>query len=256
MSKIRTVVVDEEAGARERIVGFLREQADIDVVAECSDAEQAIHAIERQRPDLVFLDVQIPACDGFGVIRSVGPEQMPAVVFLASHDDHALQAFEARALDYVLKPFGRERLQRTLEHAREHFEQRRASDVGRRLLALVSDLKPEPQSQDRLVVKSEGRVLFLRSSDVDWVEAAGNYVKVYTGDQVHVLRETMANMEARLDARRFVRIHRSRIVNADRIKELQPWANGESVVVLQNGARLALSRGCREKLHQKLGRSS
>ena len=255
MSKIRTMVVDDEPVARERIVGLLQQEKDIELVGECADGQQAINAIQAQHPDLVFLDVQMPACDGFGVIESVGADRMPAVVFVTAYDEYALKAFEVHAIDYLLKPFGRDRFQQTLQHAREHLERRRAGDLGRRLLALVQDLKPEPQKLDRLVVKSGGRVFFLRTDEIDWIEAAGNYVRLHLTEDSHLFRETMNNMEARLDGRRFVRIHRSRIVNTDRIKELQPWFNGEYVVVLQNGTRLTLSRGYREKLQERLGKA-
>ena len=255
MSKIRTMVIDDEQMARERIVGLLAQEKDIELVGECSDGAQAVAAIQDQHPDLVFLDVQMPAFDGFGVIREVGPDHMPAVVFVTAYDEYALRAFEVHAIDYLLKPFGRDRFQQTLQHAREHLDRRRAGDLGKRLLALVQDLKPEPQKIDRLVVKSGGRVFFLRTDEIDWVEAAGNYVRLHLATESHLFRETMNNMEARLDGKRFVRIHRSRIVNTDRIKELQPWFNGEYVVVLHNGARLTLSRGYREKLQERLGKA-
>jgi two-component system LytT family response regulator len=254
MSKIRTMVVDDEPAARERVVGLLQQEKDIELVGECADGQQAITAIESAKPDLVFLDVQMPAVDGFGVIERVGADRMPAVVFVTAYDEYALRAFEVHAIDYLLKPFGRDRFQQTLKHAREHLERRRAGDLGRRLLALVHDIRPQPQPLDRLVVKSGGRVYFLRTDEIDWIEAAGNYVRLHLGEDSHLLRETMTNMEARLDGRRFMRIHRSRIVNADRIKELQPWFNGEYVVVLQNGTRLNLSRGYREKLQERLGK--
>jgi two-component system LytT family response regulator len=249
------MVVDDEPVARERIVGLLSQEKDIELVGECADGQQAISAIQSQHPDLVFLDVQMPVCDGFGVIEQVGAERMPPVVFVTAYDEYALKAFEVHAIDYLLKPFGRDRFQQTLQHAREHLERRRAGDLGKRLLALVQDLKPEPQKLDRLVVKSGGRVFFLRTDEIDWIEAAGNYVRLHLGEDAHLFRETMNNMEARLDGKRFVRIHRSRIVNTDRIKELQPWFNGEYVVVLQNGARLTLSRGYREKLQERLGKA-
>ncbi len=255
MTKIRTMVVDDEPMARERLVGLLGQEADIELIGECADGSQAISAIRQQQPDLVFLDVQMPACDGFGVIKNVGPEQMPAVVFVTAYDEYALRAFEVHALDYLLKPFGRDRFQQTLQHARAYVERRRAGELGRRLMALVQDVKPEPRRLDRLVVKSGGRVFFLRTDDIDWVEAAGNYVRLHLTGTSHLFRETMTNMEARLDGQRFVRIHRSRIVNVDRIKELQPWLNGEYVVVLNNGTRLTLSRGYREKLQERLAHS-
>ena len=255
MTKIRAMVVDDEAMARERVVSMLKQEQDIELIGECSDGQQAVNAIAAQQPDLVFLDVQMPACDGFRVIEQVGPEKMPAVVFVTAYDEYAVRAFEVHALDYLLKPFGKERFQQALQHARTHVERRRAGDLGKRLMALVQDIKPEPQRLDRLVVKSAGRVFFLKTDDIVWIEAAGNYVRLHLAEDSHLFRETMNGIEARLDPRRFVRIHRSRIVNSDRIKELQPWFNGEYVVVLQNGTRLTLSRGYREKLQERLGRN-
>jgi len=254
VTKIRTLVVDDEPVARERIVGLLNQEKDIEVVGEYADGTQAVSAIQQQHPDLVFLDVQMPACDGFGVIQQLGPEQVPAVVFVTAYDEYALRAFEVHAIDYLLKPFGRDRFAQTLQHAREHLERRRAGDLGKRLMALVQDIKPEPQKLDRLVVKSGGRVFFLRTQEIDWIEAAGNYVRLHLGTEAHLLRETMNSIESRLNPEIFFRIHRSHIVNIERIKELQPWFNGEYVVILRNGARLTLSRGYREKLQERLGK--
>jgi len=254
VTKIRTLVVDDEPLARERVLALLQQETDIEVLAECGDGAQAVSAIQEQTPDLVFLDVQMPGCDGFEVIRHIGADRMPIVVFVTAYDEYALRAFEVHALDYLLKPFAKERFQQTLQHAREAIERRRAGDLGRRLLALVNDVKPEPTRVERLVVKSGGRVFFLRTDEIDWIEAAGNYVRLHLGAESHLFRETMNRMEARLDARQFARIHRSRIVNTDRIKELQPWFNGDYVVVLRDGTRLTLSRGYRDKLQQRLGR--
>jgi two-component system LytT family response regulator len=255
VTKIRTLVVDDEPIARERILALLQQENDVEVIGQCADGVQAVSAIQQQSPDLVFLDVQMPGCDGFGVIQNIGPDRMPTVVFVTAYDEYALRAFEVHALDYLLKPFGKDRFQETLKHARESLERRRAGDLGRRLLALVHDLKPEQQRLDRLVVKSGGRVFFLRTDEIDWIEAAGNYVRLHLGEESHLFRETMNGMESRLDTRRFVRIHRSRIVNTERIKELQPWFNGEYVVILRNGTRLTLSRGYREKLQEQLGKA-
>jgi two-component system LytT family response regulator len=177
------------------------------------------------------------------------------VVFVTAYDEYALQAFEVHALDYLLKPFGRDRLQQCLDHARHQRDRRRAGDLGKSLLALVQDFRPEQKKQDRLVVKSGGRVFFVRTDEIDWIEAAGNYVRLHMKDQSHLFRETMNQMESRLDPQRFFRIHRSRIVNTERIKELQPWFNGEYVVLLQNGAQLRLSRSYREKLEERLGKN-
>ena len=250
---IRTLVVDDEPMARERIVGLLSEEPDVQVVGECSDGGQAVAAIQNLAPDLVFLDVQMPSGDGFGVLRQIKPAQMPMVVFVTAYNDYALQAFEVHALDYLLKPFGRDRLQQSLAHARKQHEGHRAGELGKGIMALVDNIAPE-RKPDRLVVKSGGRVFFVRTDEIEWIEAAGNYVRLHLATQTHVFRETMNDMEARLDPERFFRIHRSRIVNADRIKELQPWTSGEYLLVLQNGAHLRLSRNYREKLQQRLFR--
>ena len=176
---------------------------------------------------------------------------MPLVVFTTAYDEYALKAFEVHALDYLLKPFDSPRFLRTLERARERLERQRAGDLGKRLLAMVQDLKPEAaQPPDRLVVKSGGRIFFVRTDEIDWVDAAGNYVRLHVKGESYLFRETMSAMEARLDPSRFVRIHRSHIVNADRIKELQP-GNGDHAVVLRSGARLPLSRGYRDKLQEQ-----
>jgi two-component system LytT family response regulator len=254
VSKIRTLVVDDEPMARERIRSLLSQESDVEVVGECSDGVQAVSAIQQLSPELVFLDVQMPAVDGFGVIQQVGPDRMPMVVFVTAYDEYALQAFEVHALDYLLKPFGRDRLQQCLDHARHQRDRRHAGELGKSLLALVQDFKPEQKKQERLVIKSGGRVFFVRTEDIEWIEAAGNYVRLHLKDQSHLFRETMNQMEARLDPERFFRIHRSRIVNTERIKELQPWFNGEHVVVLRNGTRLQLSRGYRDKLQEQLGK--
>ena len=254
MTKIRTMVVDDEPMGRVRLLSLLQPETDIEVIAECADGVAAVAAIQQHAPDLVFLDVQMPGLTGFDVIQHVGPDRMPIVIFVSAYDEYALKAFEVHAIDYLLKPFGRDRFQKTLQHARASLERRRAGDLGRRLLALVNDIKPEPPRLDRLVVKSGGRVFFLRTDEIDWIEAAGNYVRLHLGEESHLFRETMNRMEQRLDARRFSRIHRSRIVNTERIKELQPWFNGEYLVVLRNGTKLTLSRGYREKLQEQLGK--
>jgi len=249
---IRTVIVDDEPLAREVLREYLAADEEFEVVAECANGFEAVRAVTQHDPDVLFLDIQMPKLDGFEVLALL--DRSPAVVFVTAHDEYALRAFEVHALDYLLKPFGRDRFRQTLTHARAHLERRRAGDLGRRLLALVNDIKPETPKLDRLIVKSGGRVFFLRTGDLDWIEAAGNYVRLHLGEESHLFRETMNRMEARLDPKRFVRIHRSRIVNTERIKELQPWFNGEYVVVLRNGARLPLSRGYRDKLQEQLGK--
>ena len=238
MKKIRTLVVDDEPLARERLTSLLSAEADIEVVGQCRDGEEAVRSIMDGSPDLVFLDVQ-----------------MPAVVFVTAFDEHALRAFEVHALDYVLKPFDRERFQEALQRARAQVQRDETGDIGRRLLALVKDLRRDQPKTDRLVVKSGGRLFFLRTDEIDWIEASGNYVRLHVGTTSHLLRETMNAIEGRLDPEKFFRIHRSRIVNMERIQEMQPWLNGEYAVVLRTGTRLTLSRGYREKLQERLART-
>jgi two-component system, LytTR family, response regulator len=254
MKKIKTVIVDDEPLARERLASLLAAEPDIEVVAQCRDGEEAVTAIHDFSPDLMFLDIQMPQMNGFDVIETVGPERMPLVIFVTAYDQHALKAFEVRALDYILKPFDRERFSEALERARKQIEREETGDLGRRLLALVKDLRRDGPRTDRLVVKSAGRLFFLRMDEIDWIEAAGNYVKLHVGPTSHLLRETMNSIETRLDPEKFFRIHRSRIVNMERIQEMQPWLNGEYAVLLRTGTRLTLSRGYREKLQERLGR--
>jgi two-component system LytT family response regulator len=250
--KLTTVIADDEPLARERLMSLLAHEPDIDVVAQCRDGEEAVTAITDRRPDLVLLDVEMPRMDGFDVISAVGEDRMPMVIFVTAYDQHAIRAFQVRALDYLLKPFDRDRFAAALSRARTQIETQASGDLGRRLVALMKDFRRDPQKSDRLVVKSGGRLFFLRADEIDWIEAAGNYVRLHVGSQAHLLRETMNAIEARLDSERFFRIHRSRIVNVERIQEMQPWLNGEYSVVLKSGVRLTLSRGYREKLQERL----
>jgi two-component system LytT family response regulator len=254
MTKIRTLVVDDEPVARARLLSLLGEEPDIEVVGECASGPQAVSVIAETSPDLMFLDVQMPEMDGFELARALGPERMPAVVFVTAFDQYALRAFEIHALDYLLKPFSAQRFKSALSHAREQLSQRQATTIGRQLLALLPDIRRREPSVERLVVRSSGRVYFVRTSDIDWCEAAGNYVCLHVGEQSHLVRETMAHLESQLDSQRFVRIHRSTIVNVDRIQELRSSFNGEHVVLLRSGTRLTLSRGYRDTLQARLGK--
>lgn len=255
MKKFKVLVVDDEPLARERLTTLLSQEPDVELVGPARDGEEAITAIHDDSPDLVFLDVQMPQMNGFDVIEAVGSDKMPLVIFVTAYDQHALKAFQVRALDYLLKPFDRERFTDALQRARKQLERDENGDLGRRLLALVKDLRRDQPRSDRLVVKSGGRLFFLRADEIDWVEAAGNYVRLHVGPASHLLRETMNAIEGRLDPEKFFRIHRSRIVNMERIQELQPWLNGEYAVLLRTGTRLTLSRGYREKLQDRLGKA-
>jgi two-component system LytT family response regulator len=253
--KIRTLIVDDEPLARERIRALLADEFDVEIVGEYATGREAVAAIQRQHPDLIFLDVQMPELDGFGVLQMIGAEKMPATIFVTAYDQYALRAFEVHALDYLLKPFDRERFQKALQRARRQIQQAKDGNLNQRLLALLENLQPERKWLERLVVKSGGRVFFLKAEEIDWIEATGNYVRLHTGRESHLLRETVKNLEGQLDPKKFLRLNRSTIVRIDRIKELQPWFNGEYAVILHDGARLTSSRGYREKLEVLLGKA-
>jgi len=251
---MRTLIVDDEPLARERVRGLLADEADVEILGECRDGLEAVEAIRREAPDLVFLDVQIPEVDGFGVIEQVGIEKTPVIVFVTAYDQYALQAFEVHAVDYLLKPFDQDRFQKALARARQSVQSRRSGDVNERLVALLQDLKTPQGHLERLVVKSSGRLFFLRAEEIDWIESSGNYVTLHVGPESHLLRETMNGIESKLDPARFIRIHRTAIVNIDRIRELQPLFHGEYDVVLRTGTTLTLSRGYRDRLQGLLGK--
>ena len=256
MKTIKVLVVDDEPLARERLTMLLEQEQDVELVPHARDGEEAIIAIHDHQPHLVFLDVQMPQMSGFEVIEAVGSDKMPLVIFVTAYDQHALRAFQVRALDYLLKPFDRDRFKDALQRARGQLDRAASGDLGQRLLALVKDLRRDPPRAERMVVKSGGRLFFLRTDEIDWVEASGNYVRLHVGPSSHLIRETMNAIEGRLDPEKFFRIHRSRIVNMERIQELQPWLNGEYAVLLRTGTRLTLSRGYREKLQERLGRGT
>jgi two-component system LytT family response regulator len=254
-AKTRVLIADDEPLARERLRMLLTQEDWVEIAGECQNGPEAVGAIQKLRPDLVFLDVQMPGATGFDVIQQVGVSRMPPVVFVTAFDRYALRAFDVHALDYLLKPFDRERFQQALARARQHLDRKDPGELERRLIELVQDLRSSPQRPERFVIKSAGRVFFVRTDEIDWIEAAGNYVKLHVGAEAHLLRETMNSLEAQLNPDLFYRIHRCHIVNIERVKELQPWFNGEYVVFLRSGARLTLSRGYREKLQDRIGRT-
>jgi two-component system LytT family response regulator len=250
---LRTLIVDDEPLARERMRTLLEAEPDISIVGECGNGREAVEAITRESPDLVFLDVQIPELDGFQVLEALAPDKAPAIVFVTAYDQYALQAFEVHAVDYLLKPFDEDRFRRALERARQSIS-RDKGDLSEQLMSLLQGLKSPPGFAERLVVKTAGRLFFLRTDEIEWVESAGNYVCLHVRGESHLLRETMTGLEARLDPARFVRIHRTAIVNIDQVKELQPLFHGEYQVRLRDGTELTLSRGYRERLQEVIGR--
>lgn len=253
---ITACIVDDEELARRGIRSRLVDRADLRIVAECASGREAVDAIAEHAPDLVFLDVQMPGLDGFGVIDEIGPEQMPVVIFVTAYDEHALRAFDVHALDYLLKPIDEERLHEAIDRARDRLVQQQNSQLSDRLTSLLDAvIAGEPTEDDtrdaiteRFVIKTGGRITFVDADEIDWVEAAGDYVRLHTSEKVHLLRETMSGMEDRLDPECFLRIHRSTIINTEQLKELRPYGNSEYIVVLRDGTELKLSRTYRDAL--------
>ena len=256
MDRLRVLVVDDEPLARAGVRALLEADAELDVIGEAATVEQAVTAVDTFTPDLVMLDVQLPDGTGFDVIRRVGVERMPAVVFITAYDAFAVRAFEVNAVDYLLKPFEDERFAATIGRAKKAVRQAHVGELSRRLVDLLHGASPPqaeaPRYMDRLTVKTGGRTYFLRSDEIDWVEAADYYVKLHCGKDTHLLRETMNTLEARLDPQRFFRVHRGAIVNLDRVREMQPYFKGEHILILQGGTKLKLSRTRRDKLQHAL----
>jgi len=246
---LRVLVVDDEAPARRRIRRLLTADPDIAVVGECGDGGSAVTGILSSRPDLVFLDVQMPERDGFAVVKALPADALPAILFVTAHDQYALKAFDVHAVDYLLKPFTAERFRTALARARERIEKRTA-DAG--LANLAETLRTRPTYVSRVPVRTGGRTVFVDLAAVDWLEAADNYVRLQVRHREYLVRETLASLEAQLDPERFVRIHRSVIVQVDRIAELRPTSHGDAEVTLRDGTRLAVSRTCRERLSTAL----
>jgi two-component system LytT family response regulator len=284
---MRVLIVDDEPIARRRISRLLKLEDDVEVVDEVGSGTDAVTAIREMHPDLVFLDVQMPDKDGFAVVNELGTDPMPAIVFVTAYNEYAVKAFDVNAIDYILKPFDPERFRSAFARARTHLEQKSSAEAGRRIKALLEEVLGEDRATalaasaanggaggnggarglapaapararhlDRLMVKHDGRVYFVKVSDVDWFEAAGNYVRVHVGRVSHLIRETMHGIESQLDPNQFARIHRAVIVNLDRIRELQPWFAGDYIVILRDGRQLKLSRTYREALQARMHRMS
>jgi two-component system, LytTR family, response regulator len=249
--KIRVLIADDEPWARKRIASLLRAEQDVEIVGQCSEGAAAIQQITELHPDLVFLDVQMPEVDGFEVVEAIGPGRMPLTIFATAYDKYALRAFDAHALDYLLKPFDEERFQKALERARRELLQDRAG-LGHALASLLQSLRASGKFLQHMVVNSGGRVTFLKTAEIDWIEASNNYVTLHVGRDSHLLRSTMNALEPKLDSEQFVRIHRSAIVNLDRVKELQPWFRGEQVLILKDDTRLTVGRAFRIRLQKLL----
>jgi two-component system, LytTR family, response regulator len=250
MDKIRALIVDDEPLAREGMRLHLGEHNEIEVIGECDDGATAVMMIRDVKPDLVFLDVQMSGLDGFGVLRAIGTEHMPIVVFVTAYDQFALQAFEAHAIDYLLKPIDPDRLDTALERVRNQLEGQARRERDDRVLSLLSQVGGQPRYIERLVTRSDGKIRIIRVDDIDYIEAAGNYAKIHVGGKMHLVREGMNSLESKLDPAKFLRVHRSVIVRIDRIKELESLYQGDYVVVLHDGTRLTTGRKYRDAIQE------
>ena len=253
---VRVLIVDDEPLARAHLRSLLRERGDVDVVGECGDGRSAIEQIRQLTPELVLLDIQMPELDGLEVIREVGPTKMPAVVFVTAYDEHALAAFEVHAFDYILKPVSRERFTQAIDRV-VGLIRTEPGGADRPLEALIEAMRferTERSALDRIAVKVDGRVLFIRVGEIDWIEADDDLVRIHTGKVVHAHRSTLTHLEDRLPASKFLRVHRSTLVNVDRIREIQPWFQGDWVLILHDGTRLHSGKSYRAKVREYIER--
>jgi two-component system LytT family response regulator len=247
---IRVVLIDDEPLARARVRMFAKTHEDVQIVAEVSDQEEALAAVAAHRPDAIFVDIEMPGGSGVEMVRQIDPEERPLVVFITAFAEYAINAFEIGAVHYLLKPFGPEDVAAALRRVRSAMSDREASAT----LSQLSRFAKEPEPLQRIVVKRKGRAILLRVDQIDWIEAAGNYSRIHAGGANHLLRESVVALEKRLDKKQFVRIHRSTMVNLERIRELQPTSHGDYAVILHDGTRLVLTRGYRSRLEMLLGR--
>ncbi len=251
---IRVLIVDDEPLARKRLRELLKDDSEIVIAGECANGVETISAARELAPDLIFMDVQMPGIDGLAVSETFDARRSPLVIFVTAYEHYAVRAFEVQAVDYLLKPFDRARLRQALDRAKERLREKHRDDVNRQILGMLSEIKDKPQYLDRLVIKNNDRVFVLKTDEIDWIEAEGNYVRVHFGKQSSLIRETLTHLAGQLDPRKFPRIHRSRLVNIDRIQELQPWSHRDWRIILRGGAELRLSRNYRDQLSQLLGK--
>ena len=250
MSSLRVLIVDDEPIARQHLRVYLEREPDLEILAECSGGHEAIQAIRQRRPDLVFLDVQMPDLDGFDVLARLRPEEMPAVIFVTAHDEYAVRAFRVEALDYLLKPFDDERFGETLARARRRIESAGLEHLADRLGSLVRQTSGRPRPLERLAIKKGPASFVVKAGAIDWIESEANYVRLHCGRESHLVRRSLTSLEEALDPSQFARIHRTAIVNADRIRRLVPWSHGDMRITLVDGTELNLSRRYRDRLER------
>jgi two-component system, LytTR family, response regulator len=253
-SRIKALIADDEALARKFIRGILKQDHEVELVGECSNGKDAVAMIRRHKPDVVFLDIQMPEMYGFKVLETLRLEHLPEIVFTTAYESYAIRAFELHALDYLLKPFDQVRFKAALKHVKERIHSQHLEDGRLQIGTLLESIKAQPAHLDRVVIKADGRITFLNTREIDWIEADDKYVHLHTREGSRMVRQTLSTMETQLDPKQFIRIHRSAIVNVERIKELQPLFSGEHSIHLENGTKLTLSRNYKDKLFELLGK--
>lgn len=251
---IRALIIDDEPLLRERVRTLLKEYGDIELIGECRDGQEAVNMILIERPDLIFLDIQMPELDGFEVIKAISDEYLPAIVFITAFDEYAIRAFEVNAIDYLLKPINESRFKQAVERTIDRLQQpdRHAHDFDRNLLNLITGLRASQPYTTRFVVRSGTKLSFVRASDIDWIDVADNYVRLHVSGREHLVRDTLKSVESQLNPETFVRVHRSIIINLDRVETVEPYFHGEYVITIKDGARLRTSRSYSERLRTLL----
>lgn len=251
---IRALIIDDEPLLRERVRTLLAEYGDIELIGECRDGQEAVNMILAEQPDLIFLDIQMPELDGFEVIKAISDEYLPAIVFITAFDEYAIRAFEVNAIDYLLKPINESRfkqaIERTIDRLKEPYTHK--PDYDRNLLNLIAGLRASQSYTSRFVVRSGSKLSFVRASDVDWIDVADNYVRLHVSGREHLVRDTLKSVESQLNPEIFVRVHRSIIINLDRVESVEPYFHGEYVITIKDGARIRTSRSYSERLRTLL----
>jgi two-component system LytT family response regulator len=252
--RIKVLIADDELLARKFIRRMLKQDPEVEIVAECNNGADAVTMIRKEKPDLVFLDVQMPEMNGFAVLDAVKLDHLPEIIFTTAYEAYAVRAFELHALDYLLKPFDQVRFKAALRYAKERFHSQQDEARHLQIGSLLESMRAQQQYLDRIIIRADGRITFLHTREIDWIEADDKYLHLHTEKGARLVRQTLTAMESQLDPKKFVRVHRSTMVNVDRIKELQPLFNGEHSLILENGTRLTLSRKYKDKLFELLGK--
>ncbi|OJJ18003.1 hypothetical protein BKI52_29565 [marine bacterium AO1-C] len=252
MNKIKTLIVDDEVLAREKVVIFLQDEEDFEIVGQCTNGIEALQVIDQSYPDLLFLDIQMPEMDGMELLRNIDVQKIPCIILVTAYDDYAIKAFEYHALDYLLKPFDRERFLMTIERVKEQMSLYSQGDHNNQLLTYLKESLPNKKHLEKVVVKDGGKIFFVKTKDIEWVESAGNYLKLHVGKTIHMVRETMNAFEQKLNPQEFVRVHRSSLVNIEAINNLESWGNTEFIITLNSGHKIQSGRSYHSSIRQKL----